>query len=104
MTAPEQMPLPRRLGLLGAAAVLIGSTIGSGIFRSPVSIADRLPGALPLMAVWTVGGVLALCGALTLPLRQRHRGSDCHRHARRGEVADLAARRLALRDHDKTAA
>src|ERR671938_665842 len=66
MTAPERTPLPRRLGLLGAVAVLIGSTIGSGIFRSPASIADRLPGALPLMAVWTVGGVLALCGALTL--------------------------------------
>jgi amino acid transporter len=66
MTAPEQTALPRRLGLLGAVAVLIGSTIGSGIFRSPASIADRLPGALPLMAVWTVGGVLALCGALTL--------------------------------------
>src|SRR5918911_3783446 len=66
MSAPEQTSLPRRLDLLGAVAVLIGSTIGSGIFRSPASIADRLPGALPLMAVWTVGGVLALCGALTL--------------------------------------
>src|SRR5919202_2529105 len=66
VTAPERTSLPRTLGLLGALAVLIGSTIGSGIFRSPASIADRLPGALPLMAVWTVGGVLALCGALTL--------------------------------------
>src|ERR687884_1230642 len=66
MSAPEQTSLPRRLGLLDAVAVLIGSTIGSGIFRSPASIADRLPAALPLMAVWTVGGVLALCGALTL--------------------------------------
>src|SRR5919201_1453201 len=47
MTVPERTPLPRRLGLLGAVAVLIGSTIGSGIFRSPASIADRLPGALP---------------------------------------------------------
>src|SRR5919199_3635502 len=66
ITVPERTALPRRLGLLGAVAVLIGSTIGSGIFRSPSSIADRLPGALPLMAVWTVGGLLALCGALTL--------------------------------------
>src|ERR671939_1540614 len=66
MTAPERTALPRRLGLLGAVAVLIGSTIGSGIFRSPASIADRLPAALPRKAVWTVGGVLALCGALTL--------------------------------------
>ena len=58
--------LPRRLGLTGALATLIGSTIGSGIFRSPASIADRLPGPLALITVWTVGGVLALCGALTL--------------------------------------
>ncbi len=47
-------------------AVVIGSTIGSGIFRSPAGIADKLPGPLPMLAVWTAGGVFALCGALTL--------------------------------------
>ncbi len=46
--------------------MLIGSTIGSGIFRSPAGIADKLPGPLPLMAVWIAGGLFALCGALTL--------------------------------------
>jgi APA family basic amino acid/polyamine antiporter len=59
-------PLPRRIGLWSAVAIVIGTTIGSGIFRSPAGIADRLPGPLPLMAVWVVGGLLALCGALTL--------------------------------------
>lgn len=44
----------------------IGSTIGSGIFRSPAGVATRLPGPLPLLAVWAGGGLLALCGALTL--------------------------------------
>jgi basic amino acid/polyamine antiporter, APA family len=58
--------LPRRLGLWSAIAVVVGSTIGSGIFRSPAGIADRLPGPLPLLAVWTAGGLLALCGALSL--------------------------------------
>jgi amino acid transporter len=58
--------LPRRLGLWSAVAVLVGSTIGSGIFRSPASIADKLPGPLPLLAIWLTGGVFALCGALTL--------------------------------------
>lgn len=58
--------LPRRLGLWSAIAVLVGSTIGSGIFRSPAGIADKLPGPLPLLAVWVTGGVFALCGALTL--------------------------------------
>ena len=46
--------------------MLIGSTIGSGIFRSPAGIADKLPGPLPLMSVWVAGGLFALCGALTL--------------------------------------
>jgi APA family basic amino acid/polyamine antiporter len=58
--------LQRQLGLWSAVAVLIGSTIGSGIFRSPAGIADKLPGPLPLMAVWVAGGLFALCGALTL--------------------------------------
>ncbi|HEX6536062.1 MAG TPA: amino acid permease [Gemmatimonadaceae bacterium] len=58
--------LPRRLGFLSTTAVLIGSTIGSGIFRSPAGIADRLPGPLPLLAVWVAGGLIVLCGALTL--------------------------------------
>lgn len=46
--------------------MLVGSTIGSGIFRSPAGIAARLPGPGPLLAVWTTGGLFALCGALTL--------------------------------------
>ena len=62
----ERSTLPRRLGLFSSIAVLIGSTIGSGIFRSPASIASHLPGPLALIVVWTAGGVLALCGALTL--------------------------------------
>lgn len=63
-SAPAE--LPRQLGLWSAIAVLVGTTIGSGIFRSPAGIADKLPGPLPLMAVWAVGGLFALCGALTL--------------------------------------
>jgi amino acid transporter len=58
--------LPRRLGFLSTTAVLVGSTIGSGIFRSPAGIADRLPGPLPLMIAWIAGGLFALCGALSL--------------------------------------
>ena len=65
-SADRSPTLKRQLGLWSAVAVLIGSTIGSGIFRSPAGIADKLPGPLPLMAVWIAGGLFALCGALTL--------------------------------------
>jgi len=58
--------LPRSIGLVGAVAVLVGTTIGSGIFRVPATVAARVgePGAF--MMTWVIGGVLALFGALTL--------------------------------------
>ena len=55
--------LRRQIGLWSAIAIVIGTTIGSGIFRSPAGIADKLPGPLPLAAIWVTGGLLALCGA-----------------------------------------
>lgn len=46
--------------------MVVGSAIGSGIFRSPAGIADRIPGPFPLVSMWVVGGLISLCGALTL--------------------------------------
>jgi amino acid transporter len=66
MHSPERGALPRKIGLWTAIAVLVGSTIGSGIFRSPAGIAAKLPGPLPLLSVWAMGGLFALCGALSL--------------------------------------
>jgi APA family basic amino acid/polyamine antiporter len=66
MSAPAPNSLTRQLGLWSAVAVLVGSTIGSGIFRSPAGVTDKLPGPFPLMSVWVAGGLFALCGALTL--------------------------------------
>jgi basic amino acid/polyamine antiporter, APA family len=49
-----------------AMAVVIGSMIGSGIFRSPSAIAGQVPAAGPMLLVWLVGGLFALCGALSI--------------------------------------
>jgi basic amino acid/polyamine antiporter, APA family len=57
--------LPRRLGPWSAAAVVIGSTIGSGIFRTPADIAKRVETVAAFASVWLVGAVIALCGALS---------------------------------------
>ncbi len=66
-TPAEQQPtLARSIGLWSAMAVVIGSTIGSGIFRSPAGIADKLPGPFPMLLAWVAGGIFALCGALTI--------------------------------------
>ncbi len=58
--------LPRHLGLWSAIAVLVGSTIGSGIFRVPAGVAARLGEPGPVMLAWVLGGAIALFGALTL--------------------------------------
>ncbi len=57
--------LPRHLGLGSAVAVLVGSTIGSGIFRVPAGVAERLHEPGPVLLAWVVGGLVALFGALT---------------------------------------
>src|SRR5882724_7316536 len=57
--------LPRHLGLGSAIAVLIGSTIGSGIFRVPAGVAARLGQPGPVLLAWVLGGLIALFGALT---------------------------------------
>src|SRR2546428_9199563 len=57
--------LPRRLGLWSAVAVVVGSTIGSGIFRTPASIAQRVDDVPLFLLSWVLGGVVTLCGALT---------------------------------------
>ena len=57
--------LPRRLGLWSAVAVLIGSTIGSGIFRTPAVVAQKIDDVPLFLLAWVIGGVVAICGALT---------------------------------------
>jgi amino acid transporter len=52
--------------LLSAIAVLIGSTIGTGIFRSPAGIAGKVPHEGLYLLLWALGGFFSLCGALTL--------------------------------------
>src|SRR5947199_10067616 len=57
--------LPRRLGFSSPVAARVASTIGGGISRTPAVIAERVPAPLPMFGVWILGGLLALCGALT---------------------------------------
>lgn len=58
--------LPRNLGLWSAAAVLVGTTIGSGIFRVPSEVARDLGAAGPMLLVWVLGGLVTLTGALSI--------------------------------------
>src|SRR5262245_42176068 len=58
--------LPRRLGVFSAAAVLVGVTIGSGIFRVPSTVAAHVSTVGAIALLWVVGALVALFGALTL--------------------------------------
>jgi basic amino acid/polyamine antiporter, APA family len=58
--------LPRRLGLVSAIAVLVGTTIGSGIFRVPSSVAGHVGTVGAIALLWVVGAIVVLFGALTL--------------------------------------
>ena len=58
--------LSRQLGTWSVVGLVIGITIGSGIFRTPAAIAQRVPDPLWMLGVWVVGGVISLCGALSV--------------------------------------
>ena len=64
MTGPHSALLDRRLGPLDAAAIVISNVIGVGIFTTPGFVATLLPNKAATLAVWAIGGALALAGAL----------------------------------------
>jgi basic amino acid/polyamine antiporter, APA family len=57
--------LVRGLSAWDGALLTIGSVVGTGIFITTGDIARVLPSAGWIMAVWLVGGLLTLAGALT---------------------------------------
>lgn len=57
--------LRRELGLASSALLVVGGTIGSGIFFTPAETARNLPSGAWVLGVWVLGGVVALAGALT---------------------------------------
>ncbi|MBW4698969.1 MAG: amino acid permease [Aphanocapsa lilacina HA4352-LM1] len=56
--------LRRSLGLIDGAALIVGITIGSGIFASPGRVVEQVGSVGMALTVWVVGGLLSLAGAL----------------------------------------
>jgi amino acid transporter len=54
------------IGLNGGIALIVGITIGSGIFRTPPTIARLVPNPVVIMALWTAFGLISICGALAV--------------------------------------
>jgi basic amino acid/polyamine antiporter, APA family len=58
--------LQRILGLGFGLAVIIGSTLGIGILRTPGLVAGQLGAPSAILAVWVIGGLYTLLGAVCL--------------------------------------
>ena len=63
--AAAQSPpnLHRALGTFGAAAFVVSSMVGTGIFTVPAVVRSATGSGLASLSVWLVGALLALCGA-----------------------------------------
>jgi APA family basic amino acid/polyamine antiporter len=58
--------LRRSLGIGSSTALIVGFVIGSTIFRVPGVVAANAGGIRAALLAWAVGGVIALCGSLSL--------------------------------------
>ena len=58
--------LLRVLGLAFGLAVMIGTTIGMGILRTPGEVAARVPSEFLFLFIWILGACYALLGALSV--------------------------------------
>jgi APA family basic amino acid/polyamine antiporter len=69
--------LARRLGLFDVALIVMGSVIGSGIFRTPSVVAQRVHAPGLILGAWVTGGIVALLGAFVLGELAARRPDGC---------------------------
>ncbi|HJP55634.1 MAG TPA: amino acid permease, partial [Gemmatimonadales bacterium] len=65
MPSPKSEPAgyARRVGLFSGVMMVIGGIIGSGIFRNPQVVAQRVHTPGLTLGTWVLGGAIALIGA-----------------------------------------
>ncbi len=64
-----------------AVALIVGIVVGAGIFKTPSLVAANAGGEWAMLAVWLLGGVVSLIGALCyaeLATAYPHAGGDYH--------------------------
>ncbi|MDP3180802.1 MAG: amino acid permease, partial [Bacteroidota bacterium] len=57
--------LQRKLGLFPATNIVVANMIGAGIFTTSGLLMAGLNNPLLMLGLWVVGGIIALCGALS---------------------------------------
>src|SRR6266487_4313376 len=66
VASSHEVELKRQIGLYAATAITVGNIIGSGIFRSPHSVAKEITSFGLVLLAWVVGGILSISGSLVL--------------------------------------
>lgn len=61
----EKHSLARKLGLFTAVTIVVGSMIGSGIFKKSASMSSELGAPGIVLVIWLAAGLISLIGALT---------------------------------------
>ena len=65
-TQPARDDLQRVIGFWGGFALIVGITIGSGVFRKPYTLAQDVGDPIAILTLWVGFGVVSVCGALAL--------------------------------------
>src|SRR5262245_21888757 len=65
MEKHKAVEVKRALGPWAAASIVVGTVIGSGIFLVPKTMIQNVGTVELVFAVWVVGGLLSLAGALS---------------------------------------
>jgi len=63
--APQRAQLRRVFRVRDGVALIISNVVGVGIFTTPAIIAKLVPEPSAMLALWVVGGCLALAGAMS---------------------------------------
>jgi amino acid transporter len=72
---------PPALRTLDVVALIVGTVVGAGIFRTPALVAAHVGSEAAMLLAWVVGGLVSLVGALCyaeLATTYPHPGGDYH--------------------------
>ncbi|RAJ10545.1 APA family basic amino acid/polyamine antiporter [Chitinophaga skermanii] len=59
------MSIKPKLGLFDFTMIVVSLVIGMGIFRTPINVAREVSSPTQFYAIWVLGGIVTLCGALS---------------------------------------
>src|SRR5687767_15647817 len=86
--APSPPPAARRqaapqptLRMVDALALIVGTVVGAGIFKTPALVAAHAGSEAVVLLAWMAGGAISLVGALCyaeLATTYPHAGGDYH--------------------------